>query len=202
LKNFRDVYGVLFDDSTSGTGIRAFLARFNATIIGGFGHGTSAAAYVVRAPDPGATFDAVKSLENAMAGYPGVRRAMAMNYEGSLRLKESPAFADWPRLTELLVLDTTRLVTLPNNTYQLYRTELVIVFEDGMSDASKQSILNSLGMTVLGVTAAGSFFVRFPDRGPSYQAYRAFVDSVRARPGIRVVAPINFTPMEEETDSR
>ena len=89
LKNFRDVFGIEFDTSTSGTMIRAFLVRFNAVIIGGYGQGTSAPTYVVRVPDPGTTFQAVDSLVAVMGAYNGVRQARAMNYEGSLRLKKS-----------------------------------------------------------------------------------------------------------------
>lgn len=86
-RNFRDVFGIQFDDSTSGTTIRAFLAHFNATIIGGFGHGTSAPFYVIRVPDPGTTVQAVDSLQGVMKAHPGVKRTMAMNYEGSWRQK-------------------------------------------------------------------------------------------------------------------
>lgn len=99
LKNFRDVFAIRFDDSTSGTSICAFLRHFNATIIGGFGHGTSAPAYVVRVPDPGATFEAVESLQAVMGRHPGVTSAFAMNYAGSFRLRgKSPIDSTKPRV--------------------------------------------------------------------------------------------------------
>ncbi|MEZ4585330.1 MAG: hypothetical protein R2909_02895, partial [Gemmatimonadales bacterium] len=60
----RNIYRVYFDDSTSAVTINAFLATFNATVIGGLvpvGDPTNPG-YYVQIPDPGAAWPVVDSI--------------------------------------------------------------------------------------------------------------------------------------------
>ena len=106
--------------------------------------------------------------------------------------------SDWPVLTDLPRLDTSKVVTVPGTSFQVFRTEVMLAFGPGVPDESKQALFVSRGLRVLGRTPSGTFFVRFADRGPSFTALDAFMDSLRTQPGVETVAPINFTPLGEE----
>jgi len=73
----------------------------------------------------------------------------------------------------------------------------MLAFRPGVSDEAKRALFASRGLTVLGVTPSGIFFVRFADPGPSFEAFEAFSDSLRAEPTVQNVAPINASPLEE-----
>jgi hypothetical protein len=75
LRYYRDVFGVAFDDTTSGAGVQQFFTNFSATIIGGAFHGLDNPEYVVRIPDPGNSWAAVDSIAAAMESWPGVEGA-------------------------------------------------------------------------------------------------------------------------------
>lgn len=106
--------------------------------------------------------------------------------------------SDWPVLATLPRLDTTKVVTLPGSNAKVYRTEVMVAFNSGVSYESKQALFTTRRLRVLGRTPSGTFYVRFADRGPSFHALDAFMDSLRAQPGVETVAPINFTPLTEE----
>jgi hypothetical protein len=75
IRYYRTVIGILFDDSTSGTTVRAVLARYSATVIGAL---RNVGAYVVRVPDPGPNLPALESLIAAITSEPGVAFAFAL----------------------------------------------------------------------------------------------------------------------------
>lgn len=87
-------------------------------------------------------------------------------------------------------IDTTKQVQRPGTDMIMYRTSLMLRFQDGLSDQQKQAILTANGLTVLGVTVSGLFYVSFADPGPSITAFDAFVDSLNATPGIWHVLPV------------
>ena len=84
---YRNVFSVSFDDTTSGVTVRAFMANFNAQIIGGYAVGGPLAGYVIEVPDPGDTWAAVDSVQDLMHNYPGVRVAGSVNNGSPLRLR-------------------------------------------------------------------------------------------------------------------
>jgi hypothetical protein len=104
----------------------------------------------------------------------------------------------WPVLTHLPRLDPSKVVTVPGTNAQLFRTELVLAFDSGVTDQSKQALFTTYRLRVLGVTPSGTFFVRFADRGPSFRALELFMDTLRTQADVETVAPINATPLREE----
>lgn len=84
---FRNVFFLLFDDSTSGTTINAVLQRYQAEIIGGSPSPWDRGAYIVRVPDPGASMQAVDSLNASIETEPGVRSARPHAYRGKLIIR-------------------------------------------------------------------------------------------------------------------
>src|SRR5882672_545495 len=59
LLYYRNIVGIVFDDTTSGTTIRDLLRRYRATIVGGVPGPAGDPEFIVRVPDPGRTFVAV-----------------------------------------------------------------------------------------------------------------------------------------------
>src|SRR5882724_5519104 len=76
----------------------------------------------------------------------------------------------WPLLVDTVPrLDTTRLVQLPSGRW-LYRANITLRFKDHLSDSAKVAFFNRHGMTVVGVTRSGRFFVGIRDPGPSWRS--------------------------------
>lgn len=69
LLYYRNIVGIIFDDTTRGTTVRAVLARYGATIIGG---APGDKEYIVQIPDPGPTFAALDSVITQLNSEPGV----------------------------------------------------------------------------------------------------------------------------------
>ncbi|MGH7658507.1 MAG: S8 family serine peptidase [Gemmatimonadales bacterium] len=66
---YRTIFEVRFDDSTSGQTINAFIAKYNAQIVGGIrGQRT----YIMQFPDPGPTWDDLISRTESLQSEPGV----------------------------------------------------------------------------------------------------------------------------------
>lgn len=74
---YRNIVGIIFDDTTSGVTIRSVLRRYQGTIIGG---NPSEAEYIVQIPDPGSTFAAVDSVATRLYAEPGVLIARKVYY--------------------------------------------------------------------------------------------------------------------------
>lgn len=70
---YRNVFAVRFDDSTSGTTIRSFLAAMRGEIISG---NPGAEEYIIQFPDPGPTYQSVDSLQRAIMSRVGVDYAV------------------------------------------------------------------------------------------------------------------------------
>ena len=108
----------------------------------------------------------------------------------TLRLPES-----WQVLSEYPALDTTRLVHPPGDTTLLfYRTNVALLFRDGVSDSAKRVFLARNLLTVLGI-GGGQFFVTMPDPGPDLDSLYAALRRLRAQPEIYTAVPIPFTPL-------
>jgi subtilisin family serine protease len=71
---YRNIVGVVFDDSTSGLTIRQILSRHGATIIGG-----GVETYIVQVADPGPTLDALDSVITDIGSETGVRYAIRVD---------------------------------------------------------------------------------------------------------------------------
>lgn len=76
---YPDIVVVQFRDTVSGSGVRQFLARYRATIIGGLPQWP---AYVVRVPQPGASFADLDSLVSDIARDPRVSVAYPITIHG------------------------------------------------------------------------------------------------------------------------
>ena len=74
---FRNLVGIIFDDTTSGTTIRSLLTRYGGRIIGGV---PGASEYIIQIPDPGPTFAAADSLVTRLRAVPGVAMARLVSY--------------------------------------------------------------------------------------------------------------------------
>lgn len=77
VRYYRNIVGIRFDDTTSGTAVRNLLRRYRAEIVGGL---PGAHAYIVRVPDPGSTFPALDSLVSRLTHEPGVRFAFGVTF--------------------------------------------------------------------------------------------------------------------------
>ena len=76
---FRNMVDVRFDDSTSGTTIRAFLSHYGATIVGGR---PITKVYVLGIPDPGSAWEAYNSVVSAMRSESGVAGVTVVSVRG------------------------------------------------------------------------------------------------------------------------
>jgi hypothetical protein len=99
-------------------------------------------------------------------------------------------------------LDSTKVIQRPGTAEVLFRTSVMIQFEDGIPDASKQSFFTQQGFTVLGVTEAGTFYVTVPDPGSSFSAFAAMIDNLRATAEVRLVVPLYFSGFDIKIDGR
>ena len=69
---YRNIFKIRFEDSTSGTTIRAYLLANQGEIIGG---APNTGAYIVRVPDPGPSYQAFDSLRSKLNSTPAVSYA-------------------------------------------------------------------------------------------------------------------------------
>lgn len=81
---YRDIVGIRFDDTTSGTTVRAVLAKYTATIIGGMPWVDE---YVVRIPDPGSAWVAYDSVLTQMEQEQGVDYVAGVTSQSAFRIK-------------------------------------------------------------------------------------------------------------------
>ena len=85
---YRNIVGIVFDDTTGGATIRGVIRRYAGTIIGGSPHTGSFGAYIVCVPDPGATFDVFDALLTRISREPGVDYAYDLTYRDAVLLKQ------------------------------------------------------------------------------------------------------------------
>lgn len=69
---YRNIVGIIFDDTTSGSTVRGLLARYGGTIIGGVPGDRE---YLVQIPDPGPTYAALDSIVTRLNQEVGVKLA-------------------------------------------------------------------------------------------------------------------------------
>ena len=202
LLYYRNIVGVVFNRSASSSTIRDLLARYQATIIGGVA-GPADSEYILKVPDPGRTLQTVESLLARLEREPGVKRVAAVYYRTPSSLYSGDQFTSsetgipiWPVLTNAYPdLDTSRVVRLTDDTFQVFRTDITLRFRAGVSDSAKRTFFAARSMTVLGVTQSGQFFVRIPDPGPLAQNLFAVLDAIRSVPGVAIVTFIPLTSL-------
>jgi hypothetical protein len=78
---YRNVFEIMFDDTTSGAGVQAFLVRYQAEILAGIAFD---AGYVIRVPDPGPGEASVDSLLARMRAEPGVNLVIPIAFRGGV----------------------------------------------------------------------------------------------------------------------
>jgi len=116
--------------------------------------------------------------------------SLAVSLLPSLAAQQPP----WPLLIDSLPrLDTTRRVQLPSGRW-LYRANLTLRFKESVSDSAKLVFFSRHGMTVVGVTRSGKFFVGIPDPGPTLDSLMARLQRLRTEPEIRFGASLDFSP--------
>lgn len=108
----------------------------------------------------------------------------------------------WTILTSNTVtLDASKLIQRPGTSSQMYRTAAVVTFVPGVSDVSKQSYFAAQGLTVLGVTTFGWYYVTFADPGQSISAFDTKIQTLRSQPGVAAVTPVfqsgGMTPINQ-----
>jgi hypothetical protein len=98
---YRDIVGVMLDDTTSGRTIRAILKKYQASIIAG-GVAFPHPLYYLQVPDPGGTYAAISSVAKAIDGEPGVFAVLIPQWRGRLQIRSrypndgpSARMADW-----------------------------------------------------------------------------------------------------------
>jgi hypothetical protein len=103
---YRDIVGVMFDDTTSGTTIRAILKKYQASIIAG-GVVFPYPVYYLQVPDPGGTYAAISSVAKAIDGEPGVFATLIPQWRGRVQIRSrypndgpSARRADWSSPTD------------------------------------------------------------------------------------------------------
>ncbi len=96
---YRNIVGIVFDDTTSGTRIQQILSTYAGTITGG---NPADDEYIVSIPDPGPTFAAIESIVTQLYAEPGVALARKVYYR-------TPTYSNGAILRGT---DTTQLVPL------------------------------------------------------------------------------------------
>ncbi len=122
----------------------------------------------------------------------------------AVSLLPSPAAQqpNWPLLIDSFPkLDTTRRVQLPSGRW-LYRANITLRFKESVSDSTKIRFFKRHGMTVVGVTRSGRFFVNIPDPGPTLDSLMGRLQRLRAEPKIRFAASLDFSPLEPAPEPR
>jgi hypothetical protein len=66
---YRTFAAVIFDDSVSGGGVRAFLRKYHAAIVGGL---PTSLGYIIRFADPGPSWTSLQALLLRMRSEPGM----------------------------------------------------------------------------------------------------------------------------------
>jgi len=195
---YRDIVGVIFDDTTSGLTVRRLLGRHHGTIIGGVpGDGE----YIVRIPDPGRTFDALESVVARFNAEVGVALVRKVYYRWKPILNGSTGDSigpfGWPVLiTTFPSLDTSEVVELPGG-HRLYRTSITLRFTPGVSDSAKVKFFRRHWMQVIGVTRAMNFFVRIPDPGRPVDRLYQVLEGLRREPEVEIAALLHRDPLSQ-----
>ena len=122
--------------------------------------------------------------------------SLAVSLLSSLAAQQPP----WPLLIDSFPrLDTTRRVELPSGRW-LYGANITLRFKESVSHSAKLAFFNRHGMTVVGVTRSGKFFVGIPDPGPTLDSLMGRLQRLSAEPAIRFAASLDFSPLEPARD--
>lgn len=81
---FRNIAGIIFDDTTSGRTIRRLLARYRGRIIGG---SPGVSEYLVQIPDPGRSFAALEAIVRRLQAEGGVALVRKVYYRTPVYFK-------------------------------------------------------------------------------------------------------------------
>jgi len=81
---YRNILGIIVDDTASGPTIRDLFRRYHGTIIGG---NPADGEYIIRIPDPGPSFAAVEAIVSRIYTEPGVSLARKVYYRTPIYLQ-------------------------------------------------------------------------------------------------------------------
>lgn len=79
----------------------------------------------------------------------------------------------------------------------MYRTDITVRFQTGVSDAAKQIFFSRHSMTVVGVRQSGQFFVGIPDPGPLIRNLTDSLQVFRSESGVFLVTLIPRAPLPQ-----
>ncbi|MGH7674276.1 MAG: DNRLRE domain-containing protein [Gemmatimonadales bacterium] len=131
---YRTLAFVYFDDSTSGSTVRAFLGKYGAEIVGG---STLGEGYIVQFPDPGMSWDAYVAVLTAMQQEPGVETVAPLTRRDHFPGHDGRYPADGPGFTRAAWFDTTSAFTWA---LKAVRAPLAWGCETGAYDAQRGRI--------------------------------------------------------------
>ena len=203
---FRTLSTVTFDDTVSGSVIRAFLSKYRATIVRGE---PVAGAYIIRVPDPGSTWEALDSLLRQMRAEPGVRVVAPMTFRDAPPRVKDRSPSDGPGQSRSAGLDarpalpadayffptdTALSVLSPNDTVtRYYRTVIGIRFADSTSGTTVRRVLSAYHATIIGgASHMGMYIVRIPDPGPTWAALDSITTAIRHESGVEYTYRLTF----------
>jgi hypothetical protein len=84
VRYHRQLIGVVFDDSTSGTTVNDLLRRYQATVVGGLPQYGTSGAYILQVPDTVTTYEGLQSLINTINGESGVDFAFGTTWRDKM----------------------------------------------------------------------------------------------------------------------
>jgi hypothetical protein len=73
-------------------------------------------------------------------------------------------------------------------------------FRDRISDSAKVAFFERHGMSVVGVTRSGRFFVGIRDPGPSLDGLLRLLESMNGEPEVLAAASLDFSPPQPARD--
>ena len=167
-------------------------------------------------PAGGGTRTNIGSAQTLTADYrDGLHKRVAFNFIGAqawssgspsvdnfVVAKPAPPDTGWILLVnDLPELDTTRVVTLPGDTFRVYRTDISLAFQPTVTDVEKRAFFASHSMTFIRVTQAGRFFVRIPDPG-SLDSLLRVVDGLRNESQIAIAGTVPRSALAQELSYR
>lgn len=200
LQYHRHFIALSFAPGTSGSRIRALLAAYKATIVGGLAMDGSSL-YVVHVPDTVATFAATIAVSDALRSESIVAEAWRIPYGEHVRERgrfpEDDAIATptgvptVPTTRWTPPSDTSLTVADPANaSIRIYRSFVAIEFSPSATGAQIRTFLSSISAVVVGGIRSPNhpaYIVRIPDPG-SFTALQTLMAAWEATTGIASVA--------------
>ncbi len=205
---YRDIVGVVFDDTTSGRTIRAILGKYQGSIIAG-GVALPYPVYYLQVPDPGGTYATIDSVARVIDNEPGVFSTYVPQWRSRIQIRSryrndgpwaKQADTTRPTLPPLpnLPSDSTFTVEAPRYPRSLllyYRNIVRIAFDDSASGTTIRSLCSRYGATVIGVILSRvdpEYILLVPDPGVTLEALNSLLTQLNQEPGVKLAASVYY----------